>query len=93
MKALGEWKKPRKVLFLRKVGATLKDSIFEDVKQCLITYGVFDYCKVNMTDYRIKLPNLRFSWAVKQQATPVGPFGFTGFTIWEVMGTSMDKAK
>lgn len=49
--------KPRKVLFLRKVGATLKDSIFEDVKQCLITYGVFDYCKVNMTDYRIKLPN------------------------------------
>ena len=57
LKALGEWKKPRKVLFLRKVGATLKDSIFEDVKQCLITYGVFDYCKVNMTDYRIKLPN------------------------------------
>ena len=57
LKALGDWKKPRKVLFLRKVGATLKDSIFEDVKQCLITYGVFDYCKVNMTDYRIKLPN------------------------------------
>ncbi len=27
------------------------------MKQCLITYGVFDYCKVNMTDYRIKLPN------------------------------------
>ena len=57
LKALGEWKKPRKVLLMRKVGATLKDSIFEDVKQCLITFGVFDYCKVNMTDYRIKLPN------------------------------------
>ena len=34
LKALGDWKKPRKVLFLRKVGATLKDSIFEPSFPC-----------------------------------------------------------
>ena len=57
LKALQQWSKPRKVLFVRKVGSTLKDSIFEDVRQCLINYKILDLCKVNMTDYRIELPN------------------------------------
>ena len=57
LKALKEWEKPRRVLFLRKVAATVKDSIFEDVIACLGTFGVLAYCRVNMSDYRITLPN------------------------------------
>lgn len=57
VKACQNWKHPRKVLFLRKVGSTIKDSIFEDVKSCLADLGLLDRCKVNMTDYRITLPN------------------------------------
>ena len=56
-KACQSWKYPRKVLFLRKVGATVYDSIFEDVKQCLSTWGLLDKCKVNNSAYRIELPN------------------------------------
>lgn len=57
IKACQKWKHPRKILFLRKVGATIKDSIFEDVKSCLSDLGLLERCKVNMTDYRIMLPN------------------------------------
>ena len=57
LKSLSQWRKPRKVLFTRKVAATIKDSIFEDVRQCLIDFKLLDHCKVNMTDYRIELPN------------------------------------
>ena len=57
LKALKKWDRPRRVLFLRKVAATVKDSIFEDVIACLGTFGVLPYCKVNMSDYRIVLPN------------------------------------
>ena len=56
-KACQNWKHPRKILFLRKVGATVYDSIFEDVKQCLETWGLLDSCKVNNSAYRIELPN------------------------------------
>lgn len=56
-KACQNWKYPRKVLFLRKVGATVHDSIFEDVKQCLETLHLLDKCKVNNSAYRIELPN------------------------------------
>lgn len=57
LKSLKRWNKPRKVLFTRKVAATIKDSIFEDVKSCLVDFKLFNHCKVNMTDYRIELPN------------------------------------
>ncbi|HFI0402805.1 TPA: PBSX family phage terminase large subunit [Streptococcus suis] len=56
-KACQDWKYPRKILFLRKVGATVYDSIFEDVKQCLESWDLLDKCKVNKSAYRIKLPN------------------------------------
>lgn len=56
-KSCQEWKHPRKVLFLRKVGATVYDSIFEDVKQCLESWDLLDKCKVNNSAYRIELPN------------------------------------
>lgn len=56
-KSLQPWKYPRKVLFLRKVGSSVYDSIFEDVKQCLETWGLLASCKVNNSAYRIELPN------------------------------------
>lgn len=56
-KSCQNWKYPRKVLFLRKVGATVHDSIFEDVKQCLESWQLLDKCKVNNSAYRIELPN------------------------------------
>lgn len=56
-KACKDWKHPRKVLFLRKVGSTVYDSIFEDVKQCLDAWDLLDKCKVNNSAYRIELPN------------------------------------
>lgn len=57
LKALKDWQYPRKVLWLRKVGATVKDSIFEDVKSCLVDFRIYDQCKVNHSEYRIELPN------------------------------------
>lgn len=57
LKALSDWKLPRKVLWLRKVGATLKDSIVEDVKQCLISFGIWGICQYNKTDNTMTLPN------------------------------------
>lgn len=57
IKALKNWKQPRKVLFLRKVAATIRDSIFEDVTSCLSTFGVLPYCTINRSDYRVILPN------------------------------------
>lgn len=57
MKACKKWRKPRKVLFLRKVGRSIKDSIFADVLACLGDWNLLDRCKVNMTDFRITLPN------------------------------------
>ncbi|HFI0121403.1 TPA: PBSX family phage terminase large subunit [Streptococcus suis] len=56
-KACKDWKHPRKILFLRKVGSTVYDSIFEDVKQCLDAWDLLDKCKVNNSAYRIELPN------------------------------------
>lgn len=57
LKALGDWNKPRKVLFLRKVATTVKDSIFEDVISCLSSFKILELCKINHSDYRIALPN------------------------------------
>lgn len=57
LKALKKWSKPRKVLFTRKVAATIKDSIFEDVKSCLSDFKLLEHCNINKTDYRIELPN------------------------------------
>lgn len=57
LKACKKWRKPRKVLFLRKVGRSIRDSIFADVIACLSDWNLLDRCKVNMTDFRITLPN------------------------------------
>lgn len=57
IKALKDWKKPRKILVLRKVGATVRDSVFADVQAILSYFGILNMCKVNMSAFRIELPN------------------------------------
>ena len=57
LKACKSWKFPRKILFMRKVGRSIRDSIFQDVLDCLENFRLLPYCKVNMTDFRITLPN------------------------------------
>src|SRR5699024_10876766 len=56
-KALQGWSHPRKVLWLRKVGATVKDSIFADVISGLADFQILDRCKVNHSNREITLPN------------------------------------
>lgn len=57
LKALKKWDKPRKILILRKVGSTVRDSVFADVQAALSYFGVLNLCKVNMSAFRIELPN------------------------------------
>lgn len=47
----------RKILVIRKVGATLKDSVFDLICTYLKKWQLFDKCKVNLTTYTITLPN------------------------------------
>ncbi len=57
IKSLQDWKSPRKVLWLRKVGSTLRDSIFADVLDGLSAIKLLPYCDVNRSNFEIKLPN------------------------------------
>lgn len=57
LKALQDWKHPRKILWLRKVGATIADSLFQDVKGCLVDFKIWGFCEWNKTDNRVTLPN------------------------------------
>ncbi|WP_204123128.1 PBSX family phage terminase large subunit [Lacticaseibacillus mingshuiensis] len=57
IKAIQPWSHPRRVLWLRKVGKTVRRSIFEDVKQALSYFKLLPYCKVNETNFEIRLPN------------------------------------
>lgn len=47
----------RKVLIVRKVAATIKDSVFQLIIDLLKKFGLFPYCKVNLTTFTIELPN------------------------------------
>lgn len=57
LKALQDWKYPRKVLFLRKVGSRVRESIYEDVIVRLSEWKLLPYCKINKTNFEITLPN------------------------------------
>lgn len=57
LKALGEWRKPRRIMVMRKVGATVKDSSFQHIKEILYDFSLLDDCKINRGDYTIELPN------------------------------------
>lgn len=50
-------KEKRKILFIRKVATTIKDSIFELVRSTLDQFQILHLCKINLTNYSIELPN------------------------------------
>ena len=47
----------RKVLVIRKVGTTLKDSVFQLITDLLKKWNIYSYCSVNLSTYTITLPN------------------------------------
>ena len=47
----------RKILVIRKYGTTLKDSVFDLFLGILSKWRLLPYCKVNLSNYSIKLPN------------------------------------
>jgi phage terminase large subunit len=47
----------RKILVIRKVGATLKDSVFQLFKDTLSKWDMLNYCSVNLSSFSITLPN------------------------------------
>lgn len=47
----------RKVLVIRKVARTIKDSVFQLTLDTLSTFHLLSQCKVNKTTYTIELPN------------------------------------
>lgn len=47
----------RKVLVIRKYGTTLKDSVYDLVKELLSKWRLLPYCKVNLSTYTVTLPN------------------------------------
>lgn len=47
----------RKCLVVRKVGATIRASIFEEFKSRLSEMDILQYCKLNKSDMTIELPN------------------------------------
>ena len=47
----------RKVLLLRKIQTTVKDSIWALMKAHLQASGYYDACRINKSDYEIELPN------------------------------------
>lgn len=50
-------KEKRKILVLRKVGRTVKNSTFQLLVDTLIDWKIIDKCKINRTDFSIELPN------------------------------------
>ena len=47
----------RRVLVIRKVGASLKESCFKLIKDILSNWNILEYCNINKTDLTIELPN------------------------------------
>ena len=50
-------KDKRKVLVLRKVNRTTKNSTFQLLLDTLERYKILSYCNINKTDFTITLPN------------------------------------
>ena len=47
----------RKCLVIRKVGATIRESIFAEFKALISDLGIYNQCNINKTDMTIELPN------------------------------------
>lgn len=57
MKACQNWAKPRKILILRKVGASIRESSWQHVKDVLEEFGLLEYSKIHKSDFTITIPN------------------------------------
>jgi len=47
----------RKILIMRKVGRTIKDSVFALMLSILQDIGLYSYCQINKTNYTVTFPN------------------------------------
>lgn len=47
----------RKILVIRKVGTTIKDSVYQLIIDMLKSWEIYSYCEVNKSTYTITLPN------------------------------------
>lgn len=47
----------RKILVIRKVGATLKDSVLQLFKDTLSRWNILQYCTINQSSFSVSLPN------------------------------------
>lgn len=56
LKALKKWAKPRKILILRKINASIRDSAWQHVIDVLANFEILEFCKINKTERTIKLP-------------------------------------
>ena len=50
-------KEKRKILVMRKVGATLKDSVWQLILDTLIEWQLYEECTINKSVFTIELPN------------------------------------
>ena len=50
-------KEKRKLLVMRKVGSTLKDSVWQLILDTLIEWLLYDECTINKSVFTIELPN------------------------------------
>ena len=47
----------RKILIVRKYATTLKDSVFQLMVDVVTQWKIYNYCKINLSNYTITLPN------------------------------------
>ena len=47
----------RKCLVIRKIGSTIRESIFSEFKTLITDLGIYNQCSINKTDMTIELPN------------------------------------
>lgn len=57
IKTFQDWVEPRRILYLRKVGNTIRDSSWQHVKDILSDFKILPKCKINKSDFNITLPN------------------------------------
>lgn len=57
LKACQNWPVPRRILVLRKVDRSIKDSSWEHIKAVLSQFKLLPFCKINKSDFTITLPN------------------------------------
>lgn len=50
-------KSRRKILVIRKVDRTIKDSVFANIVGYLKKWGIYPYCQINLSTFTITLPN------------------------------------